>query len=130
TAAWLESFRPQPATVPSLFKARLCWPPAAMAVTTPRPPGTPAWPKLLSPQPITVRLPCRARLCAPPAETATMSLRLVGGAALTYSVPFQTRDSPQPTTPTARLLVDCEVVTVNAASALGVEPNGLPATAR
>src|ERR1051325_2669175 len=130
TVAWLKSSLPQLATVPSFLRARLCWPPAAMAMTPLRPPGAPAWPKLLSPHPVTVPLPRRARLWAPPAETATMSLRLAGGAALTYSEPFQTSDSPQPTAPTARLLVDCEVVTVNAASALGGEPNGLLATAR
>jgi hypothetical protein len=41
---------PHPITVPSLLSARLCWPPAAIAITLFKPPGVVVWPRgIISP---------------------------------------------------------------------------------
>src|SRR5512138_1731142 len=65
---------PQATTWPSRFKATLnpLWdrPPAAMATTLVRSPGTVASPDRFRPQPTTVPAEVRARLCSPPAATA------------------------------------------------------------
>ena len=54
--------RPQATTVPSLFRARLWKPPAAIETTPDSPAGTVLWPELLRPQATTVPSLFKARL--------------------------------------------------------------------
>src|SRR5512137_2779051 len=70
---------PQLITQPSLLRARLCEPPAAMATTLLRPAGTAVWLKVLSPQATTVPSGLRARQWSLPAATATALVRSSGG---------------------------------------------------
>ena len=87
--------------MPLLSNARLCFPPAATAVTPLSPltaTGTelfavvplPSWPLRFSPHAMTVPLLSRAMLWLPPAETAVTPLRALtaAGAALFVIVPL------------------------------------------
>ena len=82
--AWrYQLLSPQPITVPSLFKARLCVPPHAMA-TTPVVDSMVVWNLAIvaqAPHSTTVPSFFNAMLCKSPAAMATTWVRLVGGVA-------------------------------------------------